>query len=101
LAVIWPAHFHTTWSPLSGVLSFSVKDDLPASTVVRHVAGAGGQIRLGPLAFCASVTTSAISSLSARSMSPSLSKSSMTAHDGFDGAGMSCPKLKLPLPSFT
>src|SRR5262249_907993 len=68
-------------SPVSGVLSFSWSDDFPAWTVVRQVAGAGGQRAFGPFEFCTRTTTSAISSLSARSMSPSLSKSSSTAQD--------------------
>ena len=82
-------------------MSFSVSDALPLSIGSRHDAGAGGQIGLGPEVFCISTTTSEISSLSARSMSPSLSKSSGTAHDGFDGATMSWSKVKCPAPSFT
>ena len=86
---------------MSGVLSFSSKDDLAGWVVVRQLAGAAGQSGLGPLAFCMRTTTSAISSLRARSMSPSLSKSSSTAQDGFDGASMSWLKLKWPAPSLT
>jgi hypothetical protein len=91
------SHFQITRSEGSS-LSFSRKNAFPPTNGSRHVAGDAGQVTggAGPSSFSISFTVSAISSVSAMSRSPSLSKSRRIEHDGLSVAGSSwsCVKFR-------
>ena len=84
-------------APLAG--GVELDDGLVGADRVGAQAGVGSGTLMPTFSW--STTTSPISSVRARSMSPSLSKSSMIAHEGLLRAGNSPTSVKAPVPSFS